>query len=87
MEQKRVPKLCPLCGKYKSEELRPVILGVLDAVQSVAVTICRSCDVILHNVRRIYKEAEFQWREKKKEDALRALNESPPSVNESESKP
>lgn len=57
----------------KNEPLTNIPIAELE--QGVVVTVegCHSCEVVVHNLGRIYRDREKQWKEMKKMEARKAL--------------
>ena len=66
-------KFCILCGKNKPIiDFVKVILARID--NSVFVQeVCKSCETVIHNIRRVVKEAEEERREELEKQAEKKL--------------
>lgn len=59
---------CCLCGKMRNDPLTNIPLGMIDEKVMVRVDACRQCDVILHNIGRLFEDARKNWMEKQKKE-------------------
>lgn len=70
MEEKKEKQFCVLCGKYTEDELKPVVVGVINVVRPpqmtripVRVPSCPKCVTVMMNANRIYQEAKAKFQE------------------------
>ncbi len=68
-------KFCPLCGKGERPSLEEVTLGAVGGGEvPIKVHVCSLCQVVIHNVKRLFEDGERQVREKRKKEAQEKLS-------------
>jgi hypothetical protein len=70
MEEKKEKEFCVLCGKYTEDELKLVVVGVINFVRPpqmmripVGVSCCSKCVTVMMNANRIYRETKKKFQE------------------------
>ena len=56
--EKNEKNFCCLCGKSKNEPLTNLPLGMTEEGFKVEVEACHQCEIVLHNVRRVFEDVK-----------------------------